>query len=49
LAQTYFDTGQSHYGIIIVVRHTPYEIVCRLLLILNHVTADEMHDQLRYI
>jgi len=49
LAQTYFDTGQSHYGIIIVVRHTPYEIVRRLLLVLNHVTADEMQDQLRYI
>lgn len=49
LAQTYFATGQSHYGIIIAVRHPPYEIVRRLLLILNQVTADEMQDQLHYI
>jgi hypothetical protein len=49
LAQTYFATGQIHYGIIIAVRHPPYEIVRRLLLILNQVTADEMHNQLRYI
>ena len=49
LAQTYLATGQTHYGIIIAVRHPPYEIVRRLLLILNQVTADEMQDQLRYI
>jgi predicted nuclease of predicted toxin-antitoxin system len=49
LAGTYFATGQSHYGIIIASRHTPYEIVRRLLLILNQVTADEIQDQLRYI
>jgi predicted nuclease of predicted toxin-antitoxin system len=49
LAQTYFATGQTHYGIIIAVRHSPYEIVRRLLLILNRVTADEMQDQVRYL
>jgi hypothetical protein len=49
LAQTYFASGQTHYGIIIAVRHPPYEIVRRLLLILNQVTADEMQNQLRYI
>ena len=49
LAQTYFATRQTHYGIIIAVRHPPHEIVRRLLLILNQVTADEMQDQLRYI
>jgi hypothetical protein len=49
LAQTYFATGQTHSGSIIAVRHPPYEIVRRLLLILNHVTADEMQNQLRYI
>jgi len=49
LAQMYFSSGQTHYGIIIAVRHPPYEIVRRLLLILNHVTADEMQNQLRYI
>ena len=30
LAQTYFASGQSHYGISIAVRHPPYEIVRRL-------------------
>jgi hypothetical protein len=49
LAQAYCATGQTHSGIIIAVRHPPYEIVRRLLLILNHVTADEMQNQLRYI
>jgi hypothetical protein len=49
LARTYLAAGQSHYGIIIAVRHPPYEIVRRLLRILNQVTADEMQDQLRYI
>jgi hypothetical protein len=49
LAQNYAATGQSHYGMIIAVRHPPYEIVRRLLLILNQVTADEMQDQIRYI
>jgi len=49
LARTYHATGQSHHGIIIATRHPPYEIVRRLLLILNQVTADEMQDQLRYI
>ncbi len=49
LAKDYLATGQTHYGIIIAVRHPPHEIVRRLLLILNHVTADEMQDQLRYI
>ena len=46
---TYHAAGQHHAGIIIAVRHPPYEIVRRLLLILNQVTADEMDDQLRYI
>jgi len=49
LAQTYFTTGQVHAGIIIAVRHDPYELVRRLLVILNHVTADEIQNQLRYI
>jgi hypothetical protein len=49
LAQSYFAAGQTHYGIIIAVRHDPYELVRRLLVILNQVTADEIQDQLRYI
>ena len=49
LAQTYFTTGQPRSGIIIAMRHPPYEIVRRLLLILNRMISDEMQDQLRYI
>lgn len=49
LAQAYFAAGQHHYGIILAVRHPPREIVRRLLVILDQVTADEMQDQVRYI
>jgi predicted nuclease of predicted toxin-antitoxin system len=49
LAGEYFATGKEHYGIIIAVRHSPYEIVRRLLLIMNNVTADEMKNQIRFI
>lgn len=49
LHQAYLASGQQHEGIIIATRHPPYEMLRRLLLILNQVTADEMRDQLRYI
>jgi hypothetical protein len=49
LAQAYYATGQAHHGIILATRQPPHEMVRRLLLILNHVTADEMRDQVRYI
>ncbi|MCH8289759.1 DUF5615 family PIN-like protein [Candidatus Poribacteria bacterium] len=49
LAQTYFARKQVHYGIIIATRHPPYELVRRLLRILNYVTVDEMENQVRYI
>jgi hypothetical protein len=49
LARNYFSTGQSHYGIIIAVRRLPHQIVRRLLIILNQVTADEMRNDIRYI
>ena len=49
LARTYFAAGKTHSGIIIAVRHSPHEIMRRLLLILNRVTADEMQNQIRYI
>jgi predicted nuclease of predicted toxin-antitoxin system len=47
--QAYLGAGKAHYGIIVAVRHPPYELVRRLLRILNYVTADEMQDQLRHI
>lgn len=49
LAKQYFEAEQSHCGIILAVRRSPYEIAQRLLTILNRVTADEIKDQLRYI
>ncbi|MCB0012061.1 MAG: DUF5615 family PIN-like protein [Anaerolineales bacterium] len=49
LAAQYAESGQDHSGIILAVRHSPYEIVRRLLRILDHVTADEMANQIRYI
>ena len=49
MAKQYFETDQEHYGIIIAVRRSPYEIARRLLRILNQVTADEMQNQIRYI
>lgn len=49
LIQTYFETEQKHYGVILAVRRSPQEIARRLLVILNQVTADEMENQVRYI
>ena len=49
LVQTYFDSGQIHYGVIFAVRRSPQEIAQRLLAILNQVTSDEMQNQVRYI
>jgi len=49
LAQQYLAAGQTHCGILIATRRSPYEIVRRLLTILNQVTADEVENQLRYI
>ena len=49
LAREYFAAGRTHHGVIIAVRRPPHDIVTRLLAVLNHTTADEMENQLRYI
>jgi hypothetical protein len=49
LAEDYFAAGKEHYGIIVAVRRSPYEMVKRLLAIMNNMTADEMKNQLRYM
>lgn len=49
LAERYFHGGQSHFGIIIALHRSPYDIARRVLAILNSVTADEMENRLRYI
>lgn len=49
LALLYFAGSDLHHGIIFAVRRSPWEIVKRLLIILNQVAADEMRNQVRYI
>ena len=49
LVQEYFNLNQTHYGVIIAVRRPPQKIARRLLKIVNHVTAEEMRNQVRYI
>jgi hypothetical protein len=49
LAREYSSAGQHHAGVIIAGRYPAYEILRRLLRILNGVTADEMRDQVQYI
>ena len=49
LSQEYIIVGREHYGIILAVRRSPYEIVRRLLIILSNVTGEEMKNQVRYI
>jgi hypothetical protein len=49
LTQLYFEENKTHHGVIVAIRHPPHEIVKRLILILNQVTADEMQNQVRYI
>jgi len=49
LVVEYEFATRNHAGVIIAVRRPPAEIVRRLLVVLNHVTADEMANQVRYI
>lgn len=49
LAEAYYKTGREHYGMMLAFRRTPYEIAHRLMMILNHITADEMKDQVLYL
>lgn len=49
LARRYYHEGLSHNGIIIAVRRPPHELVRRLLVLLNRLTADELDNQLVYI
>jgi hypothetical protein len=49
LAQEYRAQEKQQHGLLLAVRRSPYELARRLLIILNNVTADEMHNQIRYI
>jgi predicted nuclease of predicted toxin-antitoxin system len=49
LHTAYVQAGDHHYGIIVAVRRTPYQIANRLVTLLNTLTADEVENQLLYI
>lgn len=49
LAREYFESGKTHFGIIIAVRRPPPQVARRLLVILNSSSRDEMKNQLIYI
>lgn len=49
IAQEHFASNKTHYGLSIAARHSPQEIVQRLLKVLNAFTADEMRNQIIYI
>ena len=49
LARTYYAAGNNHSGIIIARLRPPKELVQLLVLILDHVTAYEFQNQVRYI
>jgi hypothetical protein len=49
LVEENFHDGRDHAGVFFAARRLPGEIVRRLLIILNTVTADEMKNQVRYL
>ncbi|MFQ6091519.1 MAG: DUF5615 family PIN-like protein [bacterium] len=49
LFNEYLVAGKKHYGIIMARRRSEYEILRRLLTILNYGTANEMENEIRYI
>jgi len=49
LHRQYLEEGRSHWGIIIAVQRRRYEIVVKLIDIIDRLTADELRDQLLYI
>ncbi len=49
LAQRYAEAGREHHGIILARRYAPYELLRRLMRLLDQVTADEMKNQVKYI
>jgi hypothetical protein len=49
LHRQYMEAARHHAGIIIAVQRPPHEIIRRLLMLMNTLTADEMQDQLLYI
>lgn len=49
LVEEHFHAGNDHPGVLFAARRLPGELVRRLLVILNSVTAGEMKNQVRYL
>lgn len=49
LAKQWAAEGRDHYGVILARRYPTYELVRRLMRLLDQITADEMENQVRYI
>lgn len=49
LVEEHFHAGNDHPGVFFAARRWPGELVRRLLVILNSVTAGEMKNQVRYL
>jgi hypothetical protein len=48
-AAEYRNEGKVHAGIIIARRRPPYDVAKRLVVLLDHVSAEEMDNQVMYI
>ena len=49
LARCYADEGRGHHEIILARRYPPYELLRRLMRLLDQVKADEMKNQVKYV
>jgi predicted nuclease of predicted toxin-antitoxin system len=49
LGEQYVHKDRTHYGIILANRRPPHQLTGRLLRLLDHLTAEEMKDQILYI
>ncbi len=49
LAQDYAASGKDHCGIIVAVQRPYAAIARRLLIVLDQITSDEMHNLLLYV
>ncbi|MHB2020273.1 MAG: DUF5615 family PIN-like protein [Candidatus Xenobia bacterium] len=49
LAKTYAKEGREHFGIVLAIRRSPYEVADRLANLLNRVSAEEAMNQLFFI
>jgi hypothetical protein len=45
----FLESGLRHYGIIIAKRRKPEELLKRLLLVLDSMSAEDMENQMRYL